>query len=297
MPVERVETLVIGGGQAGLVMSHRLKQRGLSHLVLERQRVAERWRSERWDGLAFQFPNWSVRLPDFPFPHTDPDAFATTDEIIKFIDAYAEFVAPPIRCGVEVTRLRARVGASGFIAETAGGTIEADQCRRRYRSLSARADPGPAARPSGVPGPCLELPQSGTASVRRGAGGRRRRIGGADRRRAAARRTTRLSFGRHPPPAAAPLPRPRRDLVDIRDGHRPDPDRAARGVGAGPGNLGCLWRTDHRLPPLRRRRHDTDRAFASRARRRDRDRTGPCRKHGGRRSHLQHFPRPSRTAM
>ena len=74
MPDEQIETLVIGGGQAGLVMSHRLKQRGLSHLVLERHRIAERWRSERWDGLKFQFPNWSVRLPDFPFPHSDPDA-------------------------------------------------------------------------------------------------------------------------------------------------------------------------------------------------------------------------------
>ena len=78
MPDEKIETLVIGGGQAGLVMSHRLKQRGLSHLVLERHRIAERWRSERWDGLKFQFPNWSVRLPDFPFPHSDPDAFADT---------------------------------------------------------------------------------------------------------------------------------------------------------------------------------------------------------------------------
>ncbi len=126
MPVERIETLVIGGGQAGLVMSHRLKQRGLSHLVLERARVAERWRSERWDGLAFQFPNWSVRLPDFPFPHTEPDAFASTDAIVKFIDAYAMFVAPPIRCGVEVTRLRQRDGAQGFIAEIADGTIEAN---------------------------------------------------------------------------------------------------------------------------------------------------------------------------
>ncbi len=126
MQIERVETLIIGGGQAGLVMSHRLKQRGVSHVVLERRRVAERWRSERWDGLKFQFPNWSVRLPDFPFPHTDPDAFATTDEIIKFIDAYAAFVAPPIRCGVEVARLRRRDDASGFIAETADGAIEAD---------------------------------------------------------------------------------------------------------------------------------------------------------------------------
>jgi putative flavoprotein involved in K+ transport len=125
MPVERVETLVIGGGQAGLVMSHRLKQRGLPHLVLERHRIAERWRSERWDGLKFQFPNWSVRLPEFAFPHSDPDAFATTGAIVDFIDAYAAFVAPPIRCGVEATRLRRRDGASGFIAETTDGAIEA----------------------------------------------------------------------------------------------------------------------------------------------------------------------------
>jgi putative flavoprotein involved in K+ transport len=126
MPVEQVQTLIIGGGQAGLVMSHRLKQRGQAHLVLERQRIAERWRSERWDGLRFQFPNWAVRLPDFPFPHTDPDGFATSGDILDFISAYAAFVAPPIRCGVAVTSLRCRDGASGFVAEISDGVIEAD---------------------------------------------------------------------------------------------------------------------------------------------------------------------------
>jgi putative flavoprotein involved in K+ transport len=124
MPAERVDTLVIGGGQAGLTMSYRLKQRALPHLVLERRRIAERWRSERWDGLKFQFPNWSVRLPDFPFPHTDPDGFAAVGEIVDFIEAYAAFVGPPIRCGVEVTRLR-RDGER-FVAETSDGTIEAE---------------------------------------------------------------------------------------------------------------------------------------------------------------------------
>jgi len=67
--VERVSTLIIGGGQAGLTMSHMLSQRGCSHLVLERNRIAERWRRERWDEMRIQFPNWSVRLPDFQFPH------------------------------------------------------------------------------------------------------------------------------------------------------------------------------------------------------------------------------------
>ncbi len=126
MPVEHVETLIIGGGQAGLVMSHRLKRRGLPHLVLERRRIAERWRSERWGGLKFQFPNWSVKLPDFPFPHADPDGFAASGDILDYITAYAAFVAPPIRCGVAVTALRCREGGSGFVAETPGGAIEAD---------------------------------------------------------------------------------------------------------------------------------------------------------------------------
>src|SRR4051794_13148479 len=125
MPDETIETLVIGGGQAGLVMSHRLTQRGISHLVLERHRVAERWRSERWDGLRFQFPNWSVRLPDFPFSHGEPDGFAAVRDILNYIEAYAAFVAAPVRCGVEVTRLRCADGADGLVAETPDGTIAA----------------------------------------------------------------------------------------------------------------------------------------------------------------------------
>ena len=126
MPVERVKTLIVGGGQAGLAMSHMLTRRGCSHLVLERSRIAERWRTERWDGLRFQFPNWSVRLPDFPFPHADPDGFATNGEIVDFITAYAAFIAAPIRCCISVNALRSRDGGPGFVAETSGGLIEAD---------------------------------------------------------------------------------------------------------------------------------------------------------------------------
>jgi putative flavoprotein involved in K+ transport len=126
MPVERVKTLIVGGGQAGLAMSHMLTQRGCSHLVLERSRIAERWRTERWDGLRFQFPNWSVQLPDFPFPHADPDGFATSGEIVDFITAYAAFIAAPIRCGVSVNALQSRNGRPGFVAETSDGLIETD---------------------------------------------------------------------------------------------------------------------------------------------------------------------------
>ncbi len=123
MVTEHVETLIVGGGQAGLAMSHMLSRRGCPHLVLERGSIAERWRSERWDGLRFQFPNWSVRLPDFPFPHGDPDGFATSREIVAYLEAYAQLVDPPVRCGVAVTGLRSSDG--GILAQTSSGPIVA----------------------------------------------------------------------------------------------------------------------------------------------------------------------------
>ena len=66
MPGEQIETVVIGAGQAGVAMSHHLSRLGAEHIVLERGQVAERWRSERWDSLCFQSPNWNMNLPGWP---------------------------------------------------------------------------------------------------------------------------------------------------------------------------------------------------------------------------------------
>lgn len=123
MPIETVETLIVGGGQAGLAVSHMLSRSGRPHLILERGRIAERWRTERWDGLRFQFPNWSVQLPDFPFRYADADGFATSPEIVEYISSYADHVRAPIRCGVAVTRMRHREEGAGFLAETSGGPV------------------------------------------------------------------------------------------------------------------------------------------------------------------------------
>jgi putative flavoprotein involved in K+ transport len=117
--------LIVGGGQAGLAMSHMLSRRGRPHLVVERGRLGERWRSERWDGLRFQFPNWSVRLPDFPFPCSEPEGFATSAEIVRYLEAYADWVRPPMRCGVAVTGLRRDEHDQGFRALTSAGLISA----------------------------------------------------------------------------------------------------------------------------------------------------------------------------
>ena len=127
MPVlpKRIDTVVIGGGQAGLTMSHRLSQLGRPHVVLERHAIADRWRSERWDGLHFQFPNWSVRLPDFPFPHADPDDFAPRDTIMRFIEDYAAFIQAPVLTPVTVSALRRSENSELFHVQTSVGTIEA----------------------------------------------------------------------------------------------------------------------------------------------------------------------------
>jgi putative flavoprotein involved in K+ transport len=125
VPVEKVETLIVGGGQAGLMMSAQLRQRGRSHLILERHRIAERWRTERWDALHANGPAWHDRFPDFPIAGVDPDGFASRDQMADYFTAYAAHIAAPIRCGVAVTALHRKPDGTGFHAETSAGSIEA----------------------------------------------------------------------------------------------------------------------------------------------------------------------------
>lgn len=124
MTVEKVDTLVIGGGQAGLAASEHLTNNGVPHLVIERSRIAERWRSERWDTLVANGPAWHDRFPNMTFD-MDPDGFASKDSIVSYFEAYAKQIDAPIRCGVEVIALSRKPDGSGFIAETSQGTIEA----------------------------------------------------------------------------------------------------------------------------------------------------------------------------
>src|SRR5262245_11009353 len=106
-------------------MSYHLGQRGCEHVVLERKRVAERWRSERWDSLTFQFPNWAMELPGYPYQGTNPDGFAPRDEVVSFIESYAEVIRAPVRCGVTVTALRQKPGSARLLIHTDDAAIEA----------------------------------------------------------------------------------------------------------------------------------------------------------------------------
>src|SRR6476469_266260 len=119
------DIVVIGGGQAGLAMSAVLQRRGLEHVVLERGQVGGRWRTERWDSLRFQFPNWSLELPGYAYAGDEPDGFAHWHEILYIIEEYAAAVRAPLREHTDVTELR--TDDRGFALSVPDGTIHARQ--------------------------------------------------------------------------------------------------------------------------------------------------------------------------
>jgi len=101
--MRHIEALVIGGGPAGLAMSRCLSDYGIEHVILERGRVAERWRSERWDSLRLLTPNWLTRLPGLAYDGDDPDGFMAASEVVGFLEKYARLIRPPIETDTTVT--------------------------------------------------------------------------------------------------------------------------------------------------------------------------------------------------
>src|SRR4029079_7715672 len=106
-------------------MSHYLSQRGRQHIILERRRIAERWRTERWDSLRFQLPNWSLALPGKAYAGSDPQGFAHHSDVLRFILDYAAAIAAPVRTGIEVTSLGQGQDNGAYVLQTNNGAIEA----------------------------------------------------------------------------------------------------------------------------------------------------------------------------
>ena len=119
--IERVTTVVIGAGHAGLAASHFLGDRSIDHVVLERGEVANSWRRERWDSLRLLTPNWQSRLPGLRYEGPDPDGYMTTGEVTEFIERFAAVSRAPVRTGTNVTSLR-RVD-DGYHLTTSQGVI------------------------------------------------------------------------------------------------------------------------------------------------------------------------------
>ena len=101
--MNQIDTVIVGGGQAGLAMSYLLNEQDREHVILEkRNEIGATWAS-RWDTFTLVTPNWSMQLPGFPYEGDDPDDFMTRDEVVEYLEAYAEQFDPPLRFGVEVT--------------------------------------------------------------------------------------------------------------------------------------------------------------------------------------------------
>ncbi|WP_338496692.1 NAD(P)/FAD-dependent oxidoreductase [Delftia tsuruhatensis] len=122
--IQTINTLVVGAGQAGIAASEHLSQLGVEHLVLERQRIAQAWRTGRWDSLVANGPAWHDRFPGLEFKG-DRDGFPGKDEVADYFEEYVRQIKAPVRTGVEVRRVKRNQGRPGFTVQTSEGVIEA----------------------------------------------------------------------------------------------------------------------------------------------------------------------------
>jgi len=126
MSPNKINTLIIGGGQAGIAMSEHLSNSNVSHLVLEKNRIAEAWRTSRWDSLVANGPAWHDRFPSLTFAGFDPDEFIPKEKVADYFVAYADHINAPIRTGVTVEKVKRKTGQSGFYVQTSEGNFEAE---------------------------------------------------------------------------------------------------------------------------------------------------------------------------
>jgi putative flavoprotein involved in K+ transport len=118
--VSTTDTLIIGAGHAGLAMSWHLTERGVDHVVVERGRLAERWRSARWDSFRLITPSWLARLPGWSYQRGRPDGFMSAAEFVSYLDAYAGSFAAPV--SDHTTVVDVREDARGFVVRTDRGS-------------------------------------------------------------------------------------------------------------------------------------------------------------------------------
>jgi putative flavoprotein involved in K+ transport len=119
---EQIEAVVIGGGQAGLAISYYLAQQGRPYVVLEQApQIAPAWRHGRWDSFTLVPPNWTVRLPGFPYQGSDPDGFMPRADVVRHLEQYAASFQAPVRCRVQVTAVDLVRDGQGYRVSTADG--------------------------------------------------------------------------------------------------------------------------------------------------------------------------------
>jgi putative flavoprotein involved in K+ transport len=142
---EKTEVLIIGAGQAGLAASYELSRRGIEHMVLERDRIGQSWRT-RWNSFCLVTPNWFIQLPGGAYDGPEPDGYMPRDAIVAHLERYAASFHAPVREGVEVTSVVPR--PAGLLVRTSAGDLSARAVvvatgtyRRPYRPANAESFP------------------------------------------------------------------------------------------------------------------------------------------------------------
>ena len=135
MLMENVDTIIVGGSQAGLSLGYCLDQQGTNYVILERGNIGQGW-ADRWDNFCLVTPNWSVRLPGFPYRGSDPDGFMPKDDVVAHLRAYAASYDAQVREGVEVTNCEKIVG--GFVVHTSASDFT---CRNLVMANGAYQKP------------------------------------------------------------------------------------------------------------------------------------------------------------
>lgn len=120
------EVVVVGGGQAGLSISHGLKTEGIEHVVFEKHRAMHVWRTQRWDNFCLVTPNWQCALPGHPYRGDDPHGFMKREEIVQYLDAFRAHVDAPLREGVAVELVKP-LPEGGFLVRSSDGECTAQQ--------------------------------------------------------------------------------------------------------------------------------------------------------------------------
>ncbi|TQV86287.1 MSMEG_0569 family flavin-dependent oxidoreductase [Exilibacterium tricleocarpae] len=118
--------IIVGGGQAGLSISYYLQKSGMDHLVIEKTTVMNAWKHKRWDSFTLVTPNWQCDLPGHSYDGDDPHGFMSRDEIIAYLERFAEKVNAPVLENTSVNKIVSR-GISGYRVETSSGIFLTDQ--------------------------------------------------------------------------------------------------------------------------------------------------------------------------
>lgn len=118
--------VIVGGGQAGLSMSHYLQQADIDHVLFEKHSAAHTWRDHRWDNFCLVTPNWQCQLPGHEYHGPDPHGFMKKAEILEYLDDFKRRVAAPLCEGVEVLRVVPLAGG-GYGVSTSAGECTAAQ--------------------------------------------------------------------------------------------------------------------------------------------------------------------------